>query len=393
MTAESLSTPSSVDPAFLAARFREMFDAKPRLYRAPGRVNLIGEHTDYNDGFVMPVALDLSCWVAASSRRDRTIVVHSINADQTVSIQPEAAPGRTGAWLDYVAGVIAMLLEEHVQTGANLLLHSEVPAGAGLSSSAALEVAVAVALLDLAGISLDRTAIARLCQRAENDVVGAAVGIMDQYTAVHAEAGAALMLDCRTLTHRRIPLPPEVRIVACNSMVRHSNASGEYNTRRAECAAAVAKLREDDPGIANLRDVDLPRVEAARANLGDVLFRRARHVVTENARVLEAADALEGGNPRALGPLMAASHRSLRDDYEVSVRELDILVEAASGSPGVYGSRMTGGGFGGCTVNLVHEEAVDEFRSRIAASYEAATGLTPDVYVSASAGAAGGVRS
>src|SRR5688572_22022106 len=188
MNAESRSAPRSVDPACLSARFLQMFGTTPRVFRAPGRVNLIGEHTDYNDGFVMPLALDLSCWVAAGPRQDGTVVVHSINLEETASIQVDAVPARTGTWLDYVAGVIAMLRDHGARHGANLVLHSEVPSGAGLSSSAALEVSVAIALLDVAGVSLDPTTIARLCQRAENEVVGAAVGIMDQYTAVHARA-------------------------------------------------------------------------------------------------------------------------------------------------------------------------------------------------------------
>ena len=384
MTAESLSTASAVDPATLSARFCQMFDGYPRVFRAPGRVNLIGEHTDYNDGFVLPMALELSCWVAAAPRNDRTIAVHSLNAGQTAAVQLDAAPQRTGTWVDYVAGVAAMLREHGADAGANLLVHSEVPAGAGLSSSAALEVAVATALLDLAGVSLEPTTIARLCQRAENDVVGAAVGIMDHYTAVHARAGVALMLDCRALRHHAIPVRSDVRIVACNSMVRHSIAGSEYNRRRAECAAAVAILKQR-PGVTSLRDADLLHLEASRERLNDVLYRRARHVITENARVILAAHARQTGDLAALGPLMADSHASLRHDYEVSVPELDLLVEAASGLPGVYGARMTGGGFGGCTVNLVHQEAVDGFREAVTARYQTATGRRPDIYVSGAA--------
>lgn len=388
MNAESLSAAAAVDPAALSSRFRDLFGGTPRVFRAPGRVNLIGEHTDYNDGFVMPVAIDLSCWVAAAPRDDRRIVVHSANADETATIDIDAAPVRTGAWPDYIAGVSSML-RPHGAHGATLLVQSEVPAGAGLSSSAALEVAVANALLDISGVSLDTRTIARLCRRAENEVVGAACGIMDQYTALHARTGSALMLDCRSLQHRLIPLPGNLRIVACNSMVRHSNADGDYNTRRAECIAAVARLAEDDPHVRSLRDLDLGLLEEARSRLGDRLFRRARHIVTENARVTDAALALEACDLGALGTLMAQSHRSLRDDFEVSAPELDLLVDAASGSPGVCGARMTGGGFGGCTVNLVHENFVDEFRSAITSRYEAATGVRPEMYVSGPAGAAG----
>lgn len=387
MNAESLSRTVAIDPVALSSRFRELFGTSPRIFRAPGRVNLIGEHTDYNDGLVMPVPLDLSCWVAAATREDRRIVVHSVNADETATIDIDAASVRTGAWPDYIGGVSTMLRAHGAAQGASLLVHSEVPAGAGLSSSAALEVGVATALLELAGVPLDKTTIARLCQRAENEVVGAACGIMDQYTAAHARAGSALMLDCRSLQHRLIPLPAELRIVACNSMVRHSIAGGEYNRRRAECMQAVAKLAERDPRVTSLRDVDLVRLEEASVSLGNLLFRRARHIVTENARVIRAAQALEARDLGALGPLMADSHRSLRDDFEVSTPELDLLVEAAHDSPGVYGARMTGGGFGGCTVNLVHEDVMDEFRRRITTRYEAATGLRPEIYVSGAPGA------
>jgi galactokinase len=375
----------------VTARFHELFGQPPALYRAPGRVNLIGEHTDYNEGFVMPVALDLSCWVAAAPRTDRRLVVRSENAAETVTVDLERPVARTGQWIDYVAGVATMMRTLGEVRGGNLLIHSEVPAGAGLSSSAALEVASALAIADISGLTLERTAIATLSQRAENEVVGARVGIMDQYNAVHARAGTALVLDCRALEHRHIPLPPGVRIVACNSMVRHSIAGGEYNKRRQECNEAVRTLQRSFPDVSSLRDVDMPRLEGARSALGDLLYRRARHIVTENERVLAAARALEMQDLDSLGRLMAESHRSLRDDYDVTVRELDTLVEAASDVPGVLGARMTGGGFGGCTVNLVDERAVDTFCHVVADRYDTATGLKPDIYVSEPADAGGRV--
>jgi galactokinase len=387
MTVEPFSA-LAVDQASLSAAFQELFGTTPLLFRAPGRVNLIGEHTDYNDGFVMPCALNLSCWIAAARRDDRRIVVRSMNADDTGAFNVDDPPARTGGWTDYVAGVSHMLGQHGVAAGANLLICSDVPAGAGLSSSAALEVAVATALIDLAGTELEPATIARLCQQAENEVVGAPVGIMDQFVATHARAGHALVLDCRSLQHRQVPLPSWIRIVACNSMVRHSNVRGPYNDRRGECRAALATLSERVPGLASLRDADLTLLDKARTELGDVLFRRARHVVTENARVIRAAAALDAGDFDTLAALMADSHRSLRDDFEVSVPELDLLVATAAEHPGVYGARMTGGGFGGCTVNLVHEEAVETFRRRILEQYETGTGVTPAVYVSIAAGAA-----
>lgn len=374
----------------LSSRFTTLFGIHPRIFRAPGRVNLIGEHTDYNGGFVMPAAIDLSCWVAAAPRDDRTVSVHSVNMSEHVDIDIDAHVVRTGTWRDYVAGVVLMLHEQGaLQGGATLLVDSEVPVGAGLSSSAALEVGVATALLDLAGVSLDGRALARLCQRAENEVVGASCGIMDQYVACHARAGTALMLDCRSLEHQHLPLPAGLSLVICNSMVRHSIATGEYNRRREECTAAVAVLAAEDGAVGCLRDVDVDQLNESRELLPGVLFRRARHVVTENARVLEAAAALRGSDLGTLGSLMAESHRSMRDDFEISCAELDILVDIARDLPGLCGARMTGGGFGGCTVNLVQEDAVARFRLGIAETYFQRTGLQPDIHVVTSADAAG----
>ena len=379
-----------IDASALPVLFQARFGRAPRLFRAPGRVNLIGEHTDYNDGFVMPAALDRSCWVAAAARTDGTIVAYSEDARGAAEIHVADAPERTGTWRDYIAGVVAMLHEHGVPLkGADLLIKSDVPAGAGLSSSAALEVSVAIALLGLANHHLDPTVVARLCQRAENEVVGARCGIMDQYVACHAQAGTALLLDCRSVEHRLIPLPDTLAIVACNSMVRHSIAAGEYNRRRQECAAAVAALASAHPHITSLRDATPAVIEDARGALGDVLYRRARHVVTENVRVEELAGALAEQQLAAIGPLMAESHRSMRDDYEISCAEIDLLVELANELEGVCGARMTGGGFGGCTVNLVQAGAVGDVVERLSAAYRARTGIRAELYVSDAAAHAG----
>jgi galactokinase len=368
----------------LAARFRERFGDAPRVYRAPGRVNLIGEHTDYNDGFVLPAALGLAAWVAGAPRADGRLVVHSEHAGEHREWnlrETEPAPARH--WSDHVAGVAVMLRRSgYAVDGATLLVAGDLPIGAGLSSSAALEVAAALALLDLAGRQIDRTEVAKVCQQAENDFVGARTGIMDQFIACHALTGAALLLDCRSLDARPVPIAADLRLVACNSMVRHGHAGGEYNRRRQECERGVAHLRARDPGVRSLRDVDPGLLDAHRSGLSDVIFRRCRHVVTENGRVRETAAALDRGSLDAIGPLMAASHRSLRDDYEVSCPELDVLVELANAIPGVYGARMTGGGFGGCTVNLVDDGAVDEFHDRVTSEYEERTGRRPEIYVS-----------
>jgi galactokinase len=356
----------------------------PSRFRAPGRVNLIGEHTDYNDGLVLPVALDLQCVAAAEPRPDGRVVCRSANADGELALDPSSLPARTGDWRDYVAGVVFLLRERRVAPGATLSLRSTVPLGAGLSSSAALEVAVAVALLDLAGVTMPLTDVAVLCQRAEHEFVGAACGIMDQYVACHARRGTALLLDCRTLTHRHLPLPDGLRIVVCDSGVRHAHADGEYNRRRSECRDAAAIL-----GVASLRDLHTSMLPDIATRLDERLLRRVRHVVTENARVERFAAALEREDLAALKPIMRDSHESLRSDYEVSCTELDALVDVACAFVGVYGTRMTGGGFGGSTVNLVDADAVDAFREHVSAEYARRFGRAPGIYVSRAASGAG----
>jgi galactokinase len=396
---------------WLGARFTALFGETPRLYRSPGRVNLIGEHTDYNEGFVLPAALALSCRVAAAARGDGRLIVRSENMDDAIEADLENDPPSPSAdpvgrhpvgrhpvgrhpvgrhWSDYVVGVAAILRRSgHAIRGATLLIHSDVPPGAGLSSSAALEVGVATALLDLAGATAEPADVARMCQRAEHEFAGARCGIMDQFVACHAREATALMLDCRSLQYHFVPMPPPLRIVVCNTKVRHSVSGGEYNRRVAECEAGVAVLAHARPGLRSLRDADAATLEACRRDLPDTIFHRCRHVVTENERVHRMASALERHDLGALGPLMAESHRSLRDDYDVSSPELDLLVEIADEVPGVFGSRMTGAGFGGCTVNLVHAESVEEFGRRISGAYEARTGIRPDVFVTHAAAAAG----
>ena len=367
----------------LLAEFEAEFGRAPRLYRAPGRVNLIGEHTDYNDGFVLPAALELSTWVAAAPRADRLLHVRSRRGDEAVSFDlDDAAPAPRHDWSDYVRGVAVMLQRDgHHLRGVDMLIDSDVPIGSGLSSSAALEVSTGYALLDCAGIAVDRVPLALCCQRAENDFVGMRCGIMDQFISCEGAAAHALLLDCRSLAFRLVPIDASVRLVICNSMVHHELAAGEYNLRRADCERGVALLTPALPGIRALRDVDIEQLAANEAALPELTYRRCRHVVTENARVLRAGVALEAGEVAAFGELMNASHRSMRDDYEISCRELDILVDIAWGIEGVLGSRMTGGGFGGCTVSMVRADAVEHFTTAIAAAYTAATGITPQIFV------------
>ena len=379
--------------AELQEKFRKCYGGRARVYRAPGRINLIGEHTDYNDGFVMPAAIKFYVWIAIAPRNDRKLLLHSINFSETVEIDLQAGVEPRNHWSDYVSGV-AVILEQagHHLQGANLLIRGDVPVGSGLSSSAAIEVASGLALLENSGLDVHRLELVQLCRRAENDFVGARVGIMDQFISGCGQAGHALMLDCRSLEYRLLPLPPEVSLVVCNTMVKHELASSEYNTRRAECEEGVRLLSGSLPGIRALRDVSLAELEARAGMLPEIIYKRCRHVITEDARVSEAAAALEKGDLETFGALMAGSHRSLRDDYEVSCAELDLMVELAAQQEGVYGERMTGGGFGGCTINLVRVDAVDEFQSRIGAAYEKSTGLAPQIFVSPAAEGAGEVK-
>ncbi len=360
-----------------------MFQSIPRIYRAPGRVNLIGEHTDYNEGFVMPVAIDLYCRVAIAPRNDCKLVIHSETVKESWEIDlSQVFPKATGRWSDYPVGVAAMLRQAGYEvSGASMLIAGEVPLGAGLSSSASLEVATALALLGVFGQTMNSADIALLCQRAENDYVGARCGIMDQFAAVQGHAGHALLLDCRSLDYELVKLPDHLELVICNTMVRHELAAGEYNSRRAECEEGVRRLGTVLPDVRSLRDVSLQQLESNRGLLGELIYKRCRHVVSENHRTREAALASNAGDMTELGRLMAGSHRSLRDDYQVSCGELDMMVEIANRQRGLVGARMTGGGFGGSTVNLIDDSCAQEFQRQVATEYQAATGRRPDLYL------------
>lgn len=380
-------TPNDDRPERLCVAFRRQWGAEPVLCaRAPGRVNLIGEHTDYNDGFVLPMAIDRDIWMAFRPREDRTVRLWSLDFGQASVFALDAfANDASEPWSNYVRGVAWALGEKGIALrGLDAVIQGTVPIGAGLSSSAALEVAAGLALLASAGETLPPEELALACQRAENAFVGNRCGIMDQFVAVLGRAGHALFLDCRTLEYRHVPLPADFRIVVANSMVKRALVDSAYNERRSQCEEAARML-----GVRALRDADEAALASARSRLSDVVYRRARHVITENARVVQAVAAMRRGEAETFGALMDASHASLRDDYEVSCRELDALVEIARRQVGCLGARLTGAGFGGCTVNLVRVDAVDAFVTALRRGYREQTGLDAEIYVCAAADGAG----
>lgn len=363
----------------------------------------------------MPAAIDFDVRVACASNGSRKLRVRSLQERETVELAlDETNPQPRHEWSDYVRGVQIQLAKAgFVVPGADMLIDGHVPIGAGLSSSAALEVACALAFLDLSGGNLDRVALAKLCQRAENDFVGAPCGIMDQFASANGRDGHAMLLDCRSLEATYVPVHESIALVICNTMVKHSIGAGEYGKRRAQCEECVRFFEKIRPEVQSLRDVSaedlqgphqtassrnpafspagrgISRGEANGAELSDVLFRRAKHVITENARVLAAAESFKRNDFQKLGQLMYESHASLRDDYEVSCPELDLMVEIARSTPGVYGSRMTGGGFGGCTISLVEKTKAGEFCKQVAREYERGTEVVPEIYVTSAADGAG----
>ena len=375
----------------LQQRFQAFSGRSGRVAFAPGRINLIGEHTDYSAGFVLPASLALGTWTVAAPRADRVIRVFSEGQPEIETLPLDVTPrAAKKSWSDYVTGVAWALQQAGCKLrGADLLITSDVPMGSGLSSSAALEVSVAHALLTVAEASLSPLEIARACQRAENDFVGARCGIMDQFAATHGEPGRALLLDCADYSWKSAPLPTTHFFVVANTMVRHALAHGEYNVRRAESEELVDFMLRCMPQRSRLAELTDAEMNELIRELPATLARRLRHVVSENRRVHEAYAALESGNVALLGRLLAASHESLRNDYEVSCRELDLLVEIARGVPGVVGARMVGGGFGGCTLTLVEAEHVENLLDRLRLNYVQSTGKEPATYICEFGGAGG----
>lgn len=374
-------SPPSVDPSRLRAEHERRYSARARLFSAPGRVNLIGEHTDYNDGFVLPMAIERRTFVSASARTDSRLVVHSLSLEQSGEIDLAASRSpRRGTWLDFIEGTARVLPQRGFAiSGANLLIDSDVPAGAGLSASAALELALGFALATLGGTrEPDRVQLALAGQTAEHEYVGTRCGIMDQYVVALGQKDRALLIDCRSLGFDPVPLElGSACILICDTRVKHELSSSGYNERRAQCEQGVALIQRSHAQVRALRDVTPSMLGSLRPPLPAVVEQRCRHVVSENERTLRAARALEERRLPQVGALMSESHASLRDLYQVSCPELDEAVSAALDQPGVHGARMTGGGFGGCTVALLEREAVDRVSRAIGDRLRSRFGAEP----------------
>jgi galactokinase len=369
-----------VDPSRVREIFQQRFQGRARLFRAPGRVNLIGEHTDYNDGFVMPVAIDRDTVVAASPRRDSLLRIYSENIQEEITIDlSKPTNSEIGSWTSYIEGVARVLMEQGCDIeGADLVIFSDVPEGAGLSSSAALELSMGTALAALNNIEIEPKELALASQQAEHEYAGTQCGIMDQYISAAGQVDHALLIDCRELTYKPISIRSESTTwVVIDTKVKHNLASSAYNERRSQCEEATKIIAMTYPQVRALRDVDQAMLEEVKGDLSEVLLRRARHVITENSRTLQAAAALTAGRMEEMGLLMYSSHDSLRDDYEVTCPELDLLVDLARKFEGCLGSRMTGGGFGGCTISLVKKGSEEVFVKSLAKDYEKQFGFAP----------------
>jgi galactokinase len=366
--------------AHVSQAFQRLYGQPPAfVVRAPGRVNLIGEHTDYNDGFVLPMAIDRAVWIALRPRQDGQVHVHSLDLDQSATFELAAVRHESAGWAEYIKGVAWALQQAgHQLTGWEGVLAGDVPRGAGLSSSAAVELATARAFQAVSGFPWDPPAMALLGQKAENQWVGMNCGIMDQMISAAGEAGHALLIDCRSLATTSVPLPPGAVVVILDTATRRGLVDSAYNERRAQCEAAARYF-----AVPALRDVSEERFAAEAGGIAarDLTMRRARHVISENARTLAAAAAMQRGDAVELGRLMDASHVSMRDDFEISGPALNIMVECAQQELGCYGARMTGGGFAGCAVALVQADLAQTFAANVAARYKARANLTPALYV------------
>ncbi|HEX4757032.1 MAG TPA: galactokinase [Terracidiphilus sp.] len=377
------------DPAVLRSMHVDRFNAEPAIFVAPGRVNLIGEHTDYAEGFVMPAAINFATLAAISPRSDGKIVIYSENFGEEKTFDAAAKPVAAKHWSDYPMGVVAILTGEgHKFPGFSLTLWGDVPLGSGLSSSAALEVVTALAVLSIIGASYPGPMLAKLCQRVENEFVGANCGIMDQFISANGKENHALLLDCRDLSYKLAPIPSDVALVIANTMVKHSIAGGDYPTRRRESEAACAVIASHRPGVPFLRDATLDDLAKWGHEMEPKSLMRARHVISEDLRTVAACDALLRGDMKELGRLMGEAHTSYSVDFEGSCVEADTMVALAQDLPGLIGARLTGGGFGGCTINLVEQDKAPAFAEELGVRYAAKTAIVPQIHVCHASGGA-----
>lgn len=373
----------------IAQQFEKMFGGPATmLVRAPGRVNLIGEHTDYNDGFVLPMAIDRAVWIALRPRDDRRVRLYSADFDETAEFSLDELRNEGNSWVEYIKGVAFVLQSEgYPVSGWEGVIAGDVPIGAGLSSSAAVEMASARAFAALDGWPWDARVMAKAGRRVENEWIGVNSGIMDQMISAAGRAGHALLIDCRSLETEAVPLPPGVAVVILDTMTRRGLVDSEYNDRRMQCERAAAVM-----GVPALRDADMELLYRKSGDLDPVTARRAKHVISEDQRTLDAAAVMRQGDAVAMGRLMNESHISMRDDFEISRREMDTMVELAQADPNCYGARMTGGGFGGAAVALVRVEGAEPFAAAVSSAYRQATGLDPQVYICAATDGAAVVR-
>jgi len=359
--------------------FLQEFGADPAyITHSPGRVNIIGEHTDYNDGFVLPMAINYATWIALRPRQDNRVVVTALDKNEKLDFDLDNFSKGEGGWREYITGVAWALGDaRHELKGWEGVFSGDVPVGAGLSSSAALELAVARAFSLVSDLPWDPVQMALTCQKAENHWVGVRSGIMDQLISASGKKNYALLIDCRSLDTQMVPLPPNINLVILDTATRRGLVGSAYNERREQCEAGARHFK-----VHALRDITLEQLMAAVDQLDPLTFRRSRHIVSENQRVLQAVQAMIEGDAAALGEIMNSSHLSMRDDFEISLAEMDQMVEIAQNQPGCYGARMTGGGFGGCAVALVEQDYVNIFQQTVRSQYREETGLNPQVYIS-----------
>jgi galactokinase len=371
-------------PQRLAASFREIFRSEPLLVRSPGRVNLIGEHTDYNEGFVLPAAVDKAIYFAVGPRPGGKVTFHAADLEESHDLDLSALAPSVKRWPNYLIGVVDQLLKGgHHLGGFACVYGGDIPIGSGMSSSAAIEAGLAFSLNKIFGLGLEPLAIVKLAQKAENEFVGVRCGIMDMFINIFGRPKSVLKLDCRSLDYRYFPFErDDLRVVLCDTQVKRELASSEYNVRRGQCEAGVKILAKHEPGVRSLRDATPEMLAAHQIEFEPVIYRRCDYVVRENRRVEEACADLQAGDLAAFGRRMNGSHDGLRDDYQVSCSELDVLVDAARTVPGVLGARMMGAGFGGCTINLVEEHAVEALEESAARAFRGAFGRDPKFYIS-----------